>query len=221
MRRPLLLPFAALSIAAACVDAPSSPVPAHRTSLAVGTPPPPRLGGSATGTFSVGGSPGVEGGFSSDANAGFRAGADLAGTAVARPPFIHQFTITQVEYNANASQTVYWMSFPKQTLPPNADPSRAQKGYIRWNGSESYARGRIFSYDPVNNGYWFINLKQYSGRTTNPFQSCASTFLCTQLVPPVVAQFYQIAVVRPDGSIEFKVHTSSPANLTFVADAII
>ncbi len=205
MKHPLLLPVAVLALATACSDVPNSPVSPDRASLAA-LPPPPVLRGGVSGSFTVSSSTEFSGSYTSSSV-----------VVPPGPPFTHVFTILFVEFNANQTQTFYVMNYPRQTLPPAASSLKVSKGRIEWNGSISLARGRIFSFDPVNNGYWLINLNQYSGQTTNPFQPCAAaTTLCTQLVPPVIAQFFQIVGVREDGTFQFREYNSAPGSLSFV-----
>ncbi|MBC7791894.1 MAG: hypothetical protein H7Z74_18255, partial [Anaerolineae bacterium] len=112
----------------------------------------------------------------------------------------------------------YGMFFLPLPTPPGLKPGPTPR-FIRWNGpsSISTAQGLIYSYDAINNGYWSINLAQYNNKTTNPFQPCASTstYLCTELYPPVVARFHQIVGTRPNGSFEYRVFLSDPSTLSF------
>jgi hypothetical protein len=192
----------------ACADSPTPPDPFSAVVPgSTGNPPPPSLLGDVEGDFSV------------DVSSTTTSGMSAAASASQAASITHAFAIQPVEFAANQSRTNYFMIFPKQTPPPGGRRlGTLLRGRIALVGGVVSGVGRIFDFDPVNNGFFVIDLAQFNGLGRSPFVPCGQSVQpgCWEIVPPVTATFYQIREQDRNGDYFFRAFQTGPAVLKFV-----
>jgi hypothetical protein len=95
--------------------------------------------------------------------------------------FSFEFRLKDIEFNANEEQTRYFMSFPR-----NGDGTPI---IVQENG-HSEGKGKIWTFDTRNDGFWLIDLAQFTVEQ-NVFAPCAEPIHpdCVELTVPLVAHF--------------------------------
>lgn len=203
MQRRLVPMLATLALIAACADSPTGPNDgALAIASAASNPPPPSFGGTLVGDFDVSGTFGKR-----------SLGATAQGLSleVGSGGYHHRFTISPVEYNANTAQTAYWMNFPSRPLG---------KGRIYYSNGQTTGSGLIADFDQANNGWWVIDLAQFTG-AYNVFGPCTNTanwVNCVELTKPIVATFVRTVGTDENGKEINEKLTSDPALLRFATD---
>jgi len=204
--------LAAFAVLAACADSPTSP---GSDPLFLGNPPPPSIGGTAFGDFETSTGSGLRstnmGGLSLEVTGG-----EGGTTGV----FAFHFAISPVEFNADPSLQTMWMNFPKQTPPPDLAQRlrNVKRGRIFFNGTATTGTGTIWALDREHNGYWTIDLRQFTGQG-NVFTDCEVPVgeVCVRLNKRIIAVFVQIVGEREDGSLIVKEYVSKPGLLFFAS----
>ena len=214
----LAVALSALVVTTACADGAGGPADQlFGPSAVVGNPPPPAFGGAVVGTFSAAQVDGKR----SYALPGLSLELE-GGTGSGNPPQgDFRFILNNVEYNANPGNTIFWMAFPNQPLPPDLQGKipPLKKGRIVVQNGASVGSGVIAAFDQKNGGYWLIELNQF----TQPYEvfvpGCTNQnwVNCITLDAPVVAVFYRILGVDREGRLLFESYPSEPSMLTFAS----
>jgi hypothetical protein len=135
------------------------------------------------------------------------------------PSGVFTFLISDVEYNANSQNTLFWMNFPNQPLPPELEGKLPplKRGRIEVKNLQSRGTGVIAAIDEKNGGFWLIEMSQF----TQPYEvfvpGCANQnwVNCITLDAPVVAVFYRLVGFDQRGKPLFESYRSLPSSLTF------
>jgi hypothetical protein len=207
MSHRVLVALSALVLVSACADGTG---PADRSSgpnNIVGNPPPPAFDGTVIGDFE---SATLEGRVSR-----LPTGLSLEreGSSTQAPQGAFRFTISPVEYNANAALTEFWMTFPPQTVPANVAQliPKPKQGRVVVSNGKSVGSGVIVAFDQANGGWWIIELSNL----TQPYdvfqRACPGRTWanCITLNAPVIAYFY------PTTGPQSMVYPSKPGFLRF------